>query len=167
MTSPRPGGKVCTGGPLLAKATARASERVDRALAHRDRLHQVLVRFEKVLASPTGAGRWADVVVSSLRELSDRFDEHVELTEEEGGLFEEILEEAPRLAHRIDGLRAEHVEIATALAGALDRLQAWTGPHAAPFREELTKLLGRLVRHRQKGADLLYEALEVDLGGLD
>ena len=33
------------------------------------------------------------------------------------------------------------------------------------FREELTTLIGRLVRHRQAGGDLVYEAYSVDLGG--
>ena len=33
------------------------------------------------------------------------------------------------------------------------------------FREEVTTLMGQLVRHRQAGADLVYEAYEVDLGG--
>ena len=28
-----------------------------------------------------------------------------------------------------------------------------------------TSLLGRIVRHRQRGADLVYEAYEVDVGG--
>ena len=33
------------------------------------------------------------------------------------------------------------------------------------FREEVTTLMGQLVRHRQKGTDLVYEAYDVDLGG--
>ena len=33
------------------------------------------------------------------------------------------------------------------------------GGHAA------TELVGRVVRHRQRGADLIYEAYEVDIGG--
>jgi len=28
-----------------------------------------------------------------------------------------------------------------------------------------TALLGRLVRHRQRGSDLVFEAYEVDIGG--
>ena len=31
----------------------------------------------------------------------------------------------------------------------------------------MTRLLGRLVRHRQRGSDLLYEAWAVDIGGGD
>jgi hypothetical protein len=33
------------------------------------------------------------------------------------------------------------------------------------LREEATALMGLLVRHRQTGSDLVFEAYEVDLGG--
>ena len=35
------------------------------------------------------------------------------------------------------------------------------------LREAGTALLARVVRHRQPGADLLYEAYEVDVGAMD
>ncbi len=38
-------------------------------------------------------------------------------------------------------------------------------PDPAALREEATALMGQLVRHRQAGADLVFEAYEVDLGG--
>jgi hypothetical protein len=33
------------------------------------------------------------------------------------------------------------------------------------LRDGLTDLLAELVRHRQRGADLVYEAYSVDIGG--
>ena len=36
---------------------------------------------------------------------------------------------------------------------------------AEDLRVELTALLAALARHRQRGADLVYEAYAVDLGG--
>ncbi len=35
----------------------------------------------------------------------------------------------------------------------------------AALRDLGTSLLGRLVRHRQRGSDLVYEAYEFDIGG--
>ena len=35
----------------------------------------------------------------------------------------------------------------------------------AGHREAATRLLDRLVRHRQRGSDLIYEAYAVDIGG--
>ena len=35
------------------------------------------------------------------------------------------------------------------------------------MREHGTTVLGRIVRHRQRGADLIYEAYATDIGGGD
>lgn len=35
----------------------------------------------------------------------------------------------------------------------------------AAHRDEITTLIHRLVKHRQRGSDLIYEAYEVDIGG--
>jgi hypothetical protein len=37
----------------------------------------------------------------------------------------------------------------------------------ADLRERANRLLGHLIRHRQQGADLIYEAFETDIGGGD
>jgi hypothetical protein len=42
-----------------------------------------------------------------------------------------------------------------------------TAPDAEAVRKQGTNLLGRLVRHRQRGADLIYEAYQTDIGGGD
>jgi hypothetical protein len=34
-------------------------------------------------------------------------------------------------------------------------------------RDDVQRLLGEIVRHRQHGADLVYEAYHVDIGGLE
>ena len=65
-----------------------------------------------------------------------------------------------------DTLVEEHREIQ---AGLDDLLACCQGPAEAESlaraRDLSTSLLGRLVRHRQFGADLIYEAVHVDLGG--
>jgi hypothetical protein len=65
-------------------------------------------------------------------------------------------------------LREEHGEIVDALSAASARLRAgpsldsddWTDV----MRDRLRVLLGMLARHRQRGADLVYEAYDVDIG---
>ena len=49
----------------------------------------------------------------------------------------------------------------------LDLLAAPGAAPAEQVRDDVTRLLGRLVRHRQRGSDLLYEAWAVDIGGGD
>jgi hypothetical protein len=58
------------------------------------------------------------------------------------------------------------VQFTEAVAGYLAVLEhGGTIADLPAFREEVTTLMGQLVRHRQKGADLVWEAYDVDLGG--
>jgi hypothetical protein len=136
-------------------------------LTQRDELLKALGRLENALASPVGSGDWLDRVRAEFAGLHGRFEKHLEVTEGPDGLFEDVLEAAPRLAHHIDVLRNEHHEIDQEIEEAQVKL-ANAGPgELEELRHLLTALLGRLVRHRQKGADLLFEAYDTDVGGLD
>jgi hypothetical protein len=142
----------------------------DLVLEHRERLRDALVAFEDALSSagPRRAAAWAEGVVQCILRVEAEFTAHVDFTEQEDGLYDDILEVAPRLSHRVDQLRQEHNEIALALADCLTRMELVPNTAHADWvtarRDECNALLGRLVRHRQRGADLVYEAF-VDVGG--
>jgi hypothetical protein len=138
----------------------------------RERLRDALVAFEEALSSagPRRAAAWAEGVVQCILRVEAEFDNHIDFTEQADGLYDDILDAAPRLAHRVDQLRQEHNEIALALGDCLTRLELVPNSAHADWvtarRDECNSLLGRLVRHRQRGADLVYEAFS-DLGGSD
>jgi hypothetical protein len=145
---------------------------VDLAGQQRERLRDALVAFEDALSSagPRRAAAWAEGVVQCILRVEAEFHHHVDFTEQEDGLYDDILEAAPRLAHRVDQLRQEHNEIAIALSDCLTRVELVPNTaHAdwvAARRDDCNALLGRLVRHRQRGADLVYEAYS-EVGGSD
>jgi hypothetical protein len=127
-----------------------------------------MAALEQALAAPT-PGRpeaWAERVDVALVELSADFAEHVAVTEGSDGLHDALLEAAPRLSNSIHRLAGEHAVISGLVR---DLLAQVTPPVAAEdigaIRDLGTALLGRLARHRQRGADLIYQAYEVDLGG--
>lgn len=132
------------------------------ARRHRAELLQVIQAFEVALAVPAGDPRWRERVAERLHALRDAFGEHVIVTEGSAGLYAELLEYAPRLARDVDVLIREHAAILAAvdaLAGRLptrdvERLRGWS-----------SDLLRELARHRQRGADLVYEAYATDIGG--
>ena len=144
----------------------------DLASQQRERLRDALVAFEDALSSagPRRAAAWAEGVVQCILRVETEFNSHVDLTEQEDGLYDDILEAAPRLAHRVDQLRQEHNEITVALSDCLTRVELVPNTAHADWvsarREECNALLGRLVRHRQRGADLVYEAYS-EVGGSD
>jgi hypothetical protein len=135
---------------------------LDEALRRRADLMAALERVEAALSAPTGREQWFADARREIASLRDALDAHVDVTEGDDGLFAEVLDAAPRLAHQIDVLRKEHDEIDEAVE---ELLKLTDSP--IELRDRATSVLGRIVRHRQKGADLLYEAYEVDVSALD
>lgn len=137
-----------------------------RVQAQRAGLRDAVAAVDEALARPLGTTLWRERVHTALVELEHDFRDHVELTEGEDGLFETVLAEDTRLAPAVGRQRQEHDELRERVAGCLATLESATPPVDLPaFREEVTTLVGDLVRHRQRVNDLIYEAFSVDLGG--
>jgi hypothetical protein len=140
----------------------------DALLRRRAELRESMDALEQALAAPVPGrvGAWAERVHVALVELSADFRGHVDITEGPDGLYRGVLSIAPRLANAVTGLTAEHAAIAGLIQ---DMLIAVSEPAinegVDDVRDLGTMLLGRLIRHRQRGADLIYEAYEVDVGG--
>jgi hypothetical protein len=147
----------------------RADE-LDQVRRRRAELRESINAVEDALAAAGSdrAMRWGARVHSALVELADDFAEHVEVTEGPEGLHQAILAGDLRLANGVAALAAEHPPIAAELETLCVTTQApLDTEQIADVRESATQLLGRLVRHRQRGADLVYEAFHTDIGGVD
>ena len=135
--------------------------------AHRAELRDAVRRVEDALSSPIAqGGAWRTRVAVALTELSRDFEDHIHLTERPGGIYDSAKSAAPRLAATAERLVGEHVGLQEAIAACLEAYI--TGPDdadLATLREGATGLVGQLVRHRQRGGDLVYEAYDVDIGG--
>jgi hypothetical protein len=135
---------------------------------HRAELRESMSALEQALAAPAPGrlGAWAQRVHVALAELSADFREHIDITEGPDGLYRGVLTTAPRLSHAVTGLTREHAQIKDLVDDLLARL---TGSEVNDgvdrVRDLGTVLLGRLIRHRQRGSDLVYEAYETDIGG--
>jgi hypothetical protein len=162
--------------PVLPASTSE--ERLGAARHRRRELSATLVEVERALAAPA-PGRveaWAARVRVGLDRLRTDLRRHVELTEGDGGLYRDVLSTAPRLTSAVARLEREHADLRRALDDAAEALE-WlgagatgTGPHdderaVATARDRVTSMLGRFSRHRQRGADLVYEAYSTDIGG--
>jgi hypothetical protein len=131
--------------------------------------------LEQALAAPGLQARWGERVSAAVMELASDFHEHMEITEGPVGLYTQVIGSSPRLAHQVDRLTQEHVklgELMAELVAAVGKSDTSNEPEEmlgdhAEVRERGTKLLGALVRHRQRGADMMYEAYSVDIGGQD
>lgn len=147
-----------------------ASERalLEELRRHRAELRESMGALEDVLAAATTAdrSRWVHRVQAALAEVSGDFRAHIDITEGPHGLYAELLKTSPRLSGAVDGLKHEHGLIGSQVDQLMTRAAA---PDVTAdvdgVRRAGTALLGTLVRHRQRGSDLVFEAYEFDIGG--
>ncbi|HSW42377.1 MAG TPA: hypothetical protein VLM76_07715 [Patescibacteria group bacterium] len=137
------------------------------AARRRRELREALVAFEEALSSPIrDRFTWRADVADALEALGHAFEDHVTETEAAGGLYEEMRDTAPHLGAKARRLREEHPVITAALTEASSLLAVPPADEAAAdaARDGLQRLMGRIVRHRQHGADLVWEAYAIDIG---
>jgi len=139
-----------------------ATEAVRGAGRRRRELVEAIDALERAVAAPAADPAWATLVAGELRALAETFEHHVAEVEGPGGLFEEISEEAPRLHTEIEWFRQDHRRLGDRIAELAERTER---EDRAIMRDLVTDLIADLQRHRQRGADLVYEAYMVDLGG--
>ena len=134
------------------------------ALELKERLYDSLISVRRAVGAPIASGdRWRKRLRRELIKLARAADDHVVETEAPNGLLAEIVEEAPRLWREADGLRAEHLMLVQECACVLGQVEGSGSPLS--LRRQVNTLLGRFERHRYRGADLVYEAFDVDIGG--
>ena len=147
------------------------SENLEAARKHRAGLRTAIGQVERSLSTAAHGrvGAWSSDLRDELTNLSDALDQHIELTEASDGLLSDIAASAPRLAHRVQKAREDHVVLRAAVARALVGLPRGDGGDAgvAPARDRVVELLTALVHHRHLGADLVYEAYTVDIEASD
>ncbi len=139
--------------------------RVETARVRRHELGDALNGLEFALTGPMASEGWLEGVRSALDELRLSLEEHIEVTEGKGGLLEEIRDAAPRLSNEIALIEAEHDELLSIVEMAEASLEQSNDRKA--IRNRAMSILPRLSMHRQRGADLVYEAYNVDIAAGD
>jgi hypothetical protein len=143
---------------------------LEAAKGQRLSLRRAIGQLEEALTEPAvgRAADWAAGLEPVLDDLKTVFSVHVEVTEGTGGLYEEIMENAPRLANKINRFTREHASITHQLDQAMASVRLISSQDvtaADDLRDALVRLFADLVRHRRRGVDLVYEAYHVDIGG--
>jgi hypothetical protein len=150
------------------KTVTRAE--LDAVRIRRAELRESMEALDKALTTPP-AGRavlWGGAVHTALGEIADDFSEHIEVTEGPDGLHQAILSGDLRLANQVEALTSEHEQLAESIARlVVDTLPPVADDDVTAITAAGMQLLDQLVKHRQRGADLIYEAYDTDIGGGD
>ncbi|WP_051367375.1 hypothetical protein [Hamadaea tsunoensis] len=113
----------------------------------------------RTVALPPAGPHWEKSLSDSLRALREEMSEHVRATEGPAGTYARLLRDAPRLEPGIRALVDDHRAILAALdapPSAVVDLERW--------RDWAACLLADVSSHRQRGANLVYEAYLIDIG---
>ena len=165
----RAGISTLSGSNAGAAAVAHAIEGVR---ARRAGLRAAMSELEQALAAPAPhrVDEWRRGVSDALTYLHEVWTRHIVETEAPGAFLDELVEESPRLSTPAARLRREHNEILGVINRAektLDHvlLENDHDQFVEVLRAELTEMLCALLHHRQRGADLIFAAYDVDIGG--
>lgn len=133
-------------------------------------LREAASDLELAISAPVGTGTvWRDRVRESLARVQVALKQHIQDTEGPAGLYTQLQTDAPRLSNLVKLLAEEHIVMKGDIKDILSTLEELPDELddncCADTRETALILLGRISRHRQKGADLVWRAYSVDIGG--
>ena len=101
--------------------------------------------------------------------LRTAINDHVTEVESDDGLLPLLLADVPRLANSIKRMYTEHIEIRSAVDDVSALLRdcddTCDTTTVDSIRLAMVDLVRLISRHRQAGADLVYEGYTVDIGG--
>jgi len=121
---------------------------------------------ESATARPAARESWAEDLLSHLRDLEVAFNEHVVDVQAPSGLLDGIVDQAPRLQRAVETRKLEHARIADSIEDVIEMaVDDETADVVLDLRESAMELIIDLARYRQQGADLIYDAYAVDIGG--
>ena len=154
---------------VVLTAPASLGHGVEAARRHRAELRESISALEQALAAPAARGpdAWCERVHAALVELSADLREHVDMTVGPDGLYSGVVANTPRLSHAVAQLSSDQAQTVRFLESFLSSLDSPGAGGVPPerVRQLGAVLLGRLIRLRQRGADLVYEAYATDIGG--
>jgi hypothetical protein len=148
----------------------RNTEILAQVRIKRDELYGSILGLEHELSAPSRerVPEWSRGVSERLAQVRSAFDHHLAITEGSGGLFDDVMNQAPRLAHAIAQLRQEHQFLESQLGEAARSVETTANSDGVEgVRVRLLDLIRELLEHRHRGSELVYDAYNVDIGAGD
>lgn len=143
-----------------------ADDRLAGVVQKRSKLGHAMQQVELAAAAAAGKESWTADLLKRLRKLESVWAEHIAEAEAPMGLHDRILGEAPRLQRSVEAIQLDHRTIASSIAEAVGTTaNAGDDADKEELRVMAMEVLLALARHRQHGADLIFQAYSIDIGG--
>jgi hypothetical protein len=139
------------------------------ARGDRDRTLEAMHALELAAGNAASGGfdAWTRSVRMALEHLESAFAEQRASYEDPIGLMTEIAQDDPRLRTWVRQLRHRWVELEATTRALRETLESSSDTQAiSEVRERVRWLMGAIRHHREREADLVFDALGLDLGRL-
>ena len=129
-------------------------------------MERAIAELDDALHDPSGVPGWAEAMQTGLFDLKEAIAGHIGEVEGDDGILDDVMDTAPFLENRVKTLVADHAHLLDLCDFALQ-----TVPESSEIDESVARvlrlrvntLLGALSQHRQVGAELVYDAYNVDI----
>ena len=154
---------------LTRNITQHGTELVDESRLTRAHMLSAMRALQGALAKPASHREtdWASLVLEELGALEDAMLRQVAELEGEDNTLAALAREQPRLLPRIQQLRQQYGDLVRQVGALREQLTSKGAPQSDETRQRLTWVLTALQHFQAKETDLMYEALQVDIGAAD
>ena len=145
--------------------SAQTSEEHDALITAMHKLERALVS-----AAPGRESEWAQRVAADLRDVRHELAQHRQSAEAADGLFAEIARAMPAAQYQLGKLRQAHgamLDETDAPLASVERMGAGEPGSFDAVRQRASALLSGLRTHQAQEVDLVYEAFNRDISGID
>jgi hypothetical protein len=147
-------------------SAGRTEPKLDTVRRHRSELRSAMASLKAALARSEDPTEWLDEVKPQIRWVRAAFERHVGVHERgPDPLHSEILRGQPHLAPLVNRLQRDHRRLEVTLDSLVQKAEAADDALIAEVKALSEDVIAQLARHRQRGADLVWEAFNHDLGG--
>jgi hypothetical protein len=105
---------------------------------------------------------WSAELQTQLEVLSAALEVHIHATEGPEGMLDDIVAARPDMAERVAVARQDHKLLRYEIHAVLTELPT-DDAGVVDIRAQVVHLLSGLARHRQAGADMMFEAYKIDV----
>jgi diacylglycerol O-acyltransferase / wax synthase len=132
----------------------------------RDEFYEGILELERAFAAPAGddAPAWAAHSAGAVEAMRRVLDDHIQETEAPGSFYDDVVEHSPHLVNAARRLQAEHPPLLTSIdALALELATVTDDDGVEATRTQALELIKAMLEHRHRGAELVYDAYNVDV----